>query len=579
MPLTPKTAAHPWLAKVSRAYVIAILTTSLLGVFGQWFVQAFVAHLDHSRVLVHLTARYRSLGLRLIKDAYALDDFNSADATIRLKDVAQEFAEWRDLKAAIVREADAHSLAATLLEGGPLKMFDSSLSGAFREVSQTKPQDVPSSGFQRARRIIQAQERGFILATDAMLQEQVDKNEGNVAYAEHIQISLILLTLLALVVEARFIFLPSVARVSAKVKALESAGFASTQQRNEALQQNATLQEMAAHLEGANQRIETAAKRFEALFQGLPIACFGYDSSGTIFEWNRACETMFALTPEGMLSANLHQLLNCEHASALLREAVAKVFAGEIVENLELVRETDDGKQYLLCSTFPIHGSGDEITGGILSCVDLTAQKNYELQIEDQLLKINDYSTEIEQRRWELEEANARLQALASTDGLTSLQNHRAFFEALARDVRRSARENTALSVVLLDVDHFKKYNDSFGHPAGDAVLKKVAGLILGCARQSDLVARYGGEEFVAILPGTGPEAAVMVADRMRSVLKSAEWPLRGITASFGVATLGGELQTADDLVRAADAAMYASKAAGRDRVTHYRRIQQDHAA
>ena len=131
-----------------------------------------------------------------------------------------------------------------------------------------------------------------------------------------------------------------------------------------------------------------------------------------------------------------------------------------------------------------------------------------------------------------------KLAALATTDGLTGLTNHRAFQERLVEEVRRSERYGTALSVVFLDVDHFKNYNDQYGHPEGDAVLRGVAGLLRETARETDLVARYGGEEFVIILPQTESGAAFGVAERIRASIETAPWPLYPVTASFGVATL-----------------------------------------
>src|SRR5207249_993680 len=117
--------------------------------------------------------------------------------------------------------------------------------------------------------------------------------------------------------------------------------------------------------------------------------------------------------------------------------------------------------------------------------------------------------------------------------------------------------------LIILDVDSFKKYNDSFGHPAGDRVLKQVAKVLVDCARESDLVARYGGEEFVAILPNTNAEGALIFAERMRFGIEHATWKHQAITVSIGVATLSGGIDSGTKLLEAADRALYASKAAG----------------
>ncbi len=169
-----------------------------------------------------------------------------------------------------------------------------------------------------------------------------------------------------------------------------------------------------------------------------------------------------------------------------------------------------------------------------------------------------------------LEEANEHLSNLANTDGLTGLNNHRMFQERLAVDFERSARYQTPLSLLLLDVDKFKQYNDTFGHPAGDTVLKQVARILQATARGVDLVARYGGEEFVVILPEADTEGALGAAERVRAAIATAEWPGRPVTVSVGVATLTLSTSTQAAFIEQADKALYASKTAGRNRVTHH---------
>lgn len=172
-------------------------------------------------------------------------------------------------------------------------------------------------------------------------------------------------------------------------------------------------------------------------------------------------------------------------------------------------------------------------------------------------------------------EANADLSRQASTDALTGLANRRVFDETLARDMARCGRAGTPLSLILLDVDHFKRYNDTYGHQAGDECLVMVADAIKGgLHRPADLAARYGGEEFAVILPETDSEGAAAVAERIRQAITAASIVRIGsigtrITASLGVAeyNLDTALATPADLIRDADAALYAAKTNGRDRV------------
>lgn len=186
---------------------------------------------------------------------------------------------------------------------------------------------------------------------------------------------------------------------------------------------------------------------------------------------------------------------------------------------------------------------------------DMTEQVRYEVQLFE-------YQAN-------LEAANAKLKALAVTDALTGLRNRGAFNTRLGEEFDRAARHGHPLSVILLDVDHFKQFNDTFGHPAGDAVLRDVAAVLQRTARSTDLVARYGGEEFVLVLPDTDRAGALAMAERVRSAVASEPWDRRAITVSVGVSTLTADTPDAGSLVQEADVALYRSKQAGRNRVSH----------
>lgn len=172
----------------------------------------------------------------------------------------------------------------------------------------------------------------------------------------------------------------------------------------------------------------------------------------------------------------------------------------------------------------------------------------------------------------QLSRANAELEALATTDALTSLANKRAFTQALHRDLARTERSGSSLAVLALDIDFFKKVNDTFGHPAGDAVLAKVGDILRAGVRTGDIAARCGGEEFMVILPGSDSEGACKLAERLRVAIESAlipgpQGPIK-VTASFGVShAKGAAFPTAEQLVAGADAALYEAKRGGRNRV------------
>jgi diguanylate cyclase (GGDEF)-like protein len=168
-------------------------------------------------------------------------------------------------------------------------------------------------------------------------------------------------------------------------------------------------------------------------------------------------------------------------------------------------------------------------------------------------------------------EAQDSLARLAALDGLTGLANRRTFDEALESEARRCAREGVPLSLLMMDIDHSKSFNDHFGRCGGDACLRRVAGAITGAVlRPGDLVARYGGEEFAVILPDTDLSGARATAERLRGAVAElaigyATAAAGGVTMSVGGAT--GVKVDSEDLLAIADAALYRSKCGGRDTV------------
>ena len=186
----------------------------------------------------------------------------------------------------------------------------------------------------------------------------------------------------------------------------------------------------------------------------------------------------------------------------------------------------------------------------------------------------NEMVARVRQGRQELGDANARLRAkneelerLSVTDGLTGLANHRALMQRLHEESERARRSGQAFSLIMSDVDHFKQYNDTFGHPEGDVVLRQVAALLRDATRTVDCVARYGGEEFAMILPDTSLDGAMEVAERIRARVEGAEFRGRAVTLSLGVAEFPKHGEHGPDVLAAADAALYVAKRGGRNQV------------
>jgi diguanylate cyclase (GGDEF)-like protein len=175
------------------------------------------------------------------------------------------------------------------------------------------------------------------------------------------------------------------------------------------------------------------------------------------------------------------------------------------------------------------------------------------------------YAARQQRQQKELRDANYTLASLAQIDPLTGLNNRRAFNEQLEVEWEQARKRHTGLSLLLLDLDDFKSYNDNYGHLAGDDVLKGAAYILQRRARGSDFTCRYGGEEFAIVLPRAGAAEATVVAERIRAAFETARWPHRAVTISIGIATFTPDIHTAEEFIHEADNALYHAKRSGRN--------------
>lgn len=211
-----------------------------------------------------------------------------------------------------------------------------------------------------------------------------------------------------------------------------------------------------------------------------------------------------------------------------------------------------------------------------------SAEKELEKKIGERTLELQQVLQEmqsskklLEERTEELERANGKLELLSGLDGLTGIANRRVFDKTLDQNWRRALRVSSPLSLLLVDVDHFKAFNDTYGHQAGDDCLKKVAGVLCRAARRAgDMVARFGGEEFGIILADTRPDGALIIAEKLREGVEALRIPHQGskvapvVTISVGAATVLPKSGLSwRELVGAADVALYQAKGSGRNRV------------
>ena len=203
------------------------------------------------------------------------------------------------------------------------------------------------------------------------------------------------------------------------------------------------------------------------------------------------------------------------------------------------------------------------------------AEQNEDLRRKDkELSRMNEHLEKtVQQRTSELREVNERLSQLAMVDPLTKVYNRRAFFAKFAEEVERSRRYRHTLCVIMIDVDHFKTFNDMEGHLYGDEALRKVAQTITTNLRKTDTLGRYGGEEFILLMPETKMDDAVEICNRLRETIETT--PFQGreepayLTVSMGVAGFPEQGEEIEVLVEAADRALYQAKEFGRNRVMY----------
>jgi len=330
------------------------------------------------------------------------------------------------------------------------------------------------------------------------------------------------------------------------------------------------VQERTEHLHQALRQQEQLKRYFEQLFEGMPVACFTYDHSGIIREWNQESENLYGFTAQEIVSKSIFETFCRPEDVEATRAVIARVFGGEAVRNIEWQDRTKDGTtKWVLCSTFPLVDTDGQVVGAISANIDITERKAQEQLIEAQRDELEAQNDQLQQITARLAEANARLERIAHTDGLTGLINHRSFRDRLGREFFYALRREKPLSVVLLDVDHFKQFNDTFGHQAGDEVLRLVANTLRHFEDDLRCAARYGGEEFVVLLPGSDVHESLDFAEQIRQRISEIPCCYRQITASLGVSTLDQHTVNPDTLIEEADQALYVSKREGRNRVTH----------
>ncbi|HMT06561.1 MAG TPA: diguanylate cyclase [Pyrinomonadaceae bacterium] len=305
------------------------------------------------------------------------------------------------------------------------------------------------------------------------------------------------------------------------------------------------------------------------------------------------------------LAANSAELLQAERASLLLMDELSGKFkvAASVGMTADGMHENDPGRR--VAHTIFEKGRTalvpDAIKAGLLDNVDERGYRTRSflstpIMLDDRKIGVLSFtdkatSTAFNAKDLEMVEAIApqiavaidreelrakagEFEQLSVTDALTGLLNRRYIEQRLDEEVKRSNRHGYPMSFLLLDVDHFKSYNDNFGHPAGDVALKLVANVIKDTLRGADVAARFGGEEFAILLPQTVDEEAAAIAERVRRNIEATEFPHREVTVSIGVASCSSELCSTNGLVDAADKALYDAKHRGRNGVRMFAEME-----
>jgi diguanylate cyclase (GGDEF)-like protein/PAS domain S-box-containing protein len=339
----------------------------------------------------------------------------------------------------------------------------------------------------------------------------------------------------------------------------------------------------------AEEALQRANKKYQGLFQHALEGIFQTDTEGRYLSANPALASIYGYDSVEEMMQSITDVRRQLYIDESRRDELSHLLAkhDQVLKFESQVRRKDGVIIWISENARAVRDEHGQLLHYEGSVEDITERKRQEAQIKEQQAR--------------LEEANRQLKALATQDGLTGLKNHRTMQETLVSECARAWRDVAPISMLLLDVDHFKSYNDSYGHPAGDSVLKTLARVLEDVARETDIVARYGGEEFAVVLPNTDSEGARILSERFRARVAEHTWPEREVTISIGAATLlpipltddtadepaselarGFTLKIEDEeiaycapnLISAADRALYRSKTAGRNRVTHADDIQ-----
>ena len=320
--------------------------------------------------------------------------------------------------------------------------------------------------------------------------------------------------------------------------------------------------------------------------RNAPCGFLSLTEKGIVVEVNHTILDWLGYREEELLGRHVECLLPRSTRLILHAYFFTNINLHGHIEELFISLRDADGKSIPVL----LNARRDEWNGNrVIDCIVVQMKKrmDYELELrsakrkmeeayaekEQALARLEQIYLEIEAKQAELLAINSGLVELSNTDKLTGIRNRRFFQEKLEEQIDLYRREGVSFSLLIIDIDHFKQVNDTYGHQVGDVVLVKLAGLLADGVRPEDVVARFGGEEFTILLPGTGADKSKGMAEQLNRMVEQAAWEETGsLTVSIGAATFSEQDTEASILVNA-DRALYASKRNGRNRATHFHEL------
>jgi diguanylate cyclase (GGDEF)-like protein/PAS domain S-box-containing protein len=328
---------------------------------------------------------------------------------------------------------------------------------------------------------------------------------------------------------------------------------------------NLRLSREVAERRQTQQELRNSERRFRTLIESAPLAMLTWDRQRKVTGWNRQAQQLFGWSESEVLGRNFMTFMIPESAGERVGQIVEDAIDRGIESHSVNSNLTKDGRTVEVEWHNTILPGEDGRPGSVLSLAqDVTERVRSQVALQE-------VNVVLRQRLDDIHELQKQLREQVMRDPLTGMYNRRFLDDALQAEVARAVREREPLSLMMLDIDRFKRVNDNHGHQAGDEVLKMLADILRSEARRTDVACRYGGEEFVLLLPKMDLESARVRAERWRQMFAEMEVPVETgklkCTLSVGIAVFPAHASTAEDLLRNGDRALYLAKALGRNRV------------